>query len=690
MSTLASGVFGNPNTPYFVLAGATGTAVQVLSLSGDTLSLSNGGGSVDVATASAVALTTQKTSAMTYDTGLLTTSFDGQIVLPNPTGETLLQPGRIDLARAGSDPTIVFSRSEIPGEGTIAYDGAQFVFNPPIPGGFGPTGPQGPAGTNGLDGATGPTGSAGPEGPQGIQGIQGIEGPTGIQGIQGIQGIEGPTGIQGDIGPTGPAGSGSVPGGADTQIQYNNAGAFAGATDFTYVPGQVDLPMMVNINSDTGDGTIFRFDTINAELQIENTVSLPGFKTLIYPANIVVGDAAMAQVNIQSAVIDITDGSSNNVNLSAVTPSIGMTDGTNASAILPGVMTVSLPPTQPDALTRKDYVDGLTGFRPANMYYVATNGDDVVGDGSYLKPWATIQYAIDQIELVPPTAATQAVINLAPGHYTENLTFSTGYIAVVSPFNTNDANEVAEITGDIAINIVAGIDDLFNKQVMFQGIQITGSVVDSSTKQHTLLIQDCYLFGSGQLLWQNCSVNCRTRFYNSEVNSSDPASTDACLRISNGDAYLERLDCTYNGLAPVLAVDGSGAAFSSLCDFTSTSASTALPGIKVVHVTSTRASSFGNCLLRFTSANAKTNLNGFWLLRFDAPTLPATGAVSVLYTAFAATGMSTLQSVAGTNGSGSGTSAIIAHGACFSVVPGTASSIAGSVGVNKLPFTAVS
>ena len=81
--------YANPTTPYYVVAGPGGGGGGTLSLSGDVISLSNGGGSVNVATATAVALTTAKTTAMTYDTGLQSTEFDGQVVLPNPNGETV-------------------------------------------------------------------------------------------------------------------------------------------------------------------------------------------------------------------------------------------------------------------------------------------------------------------------------------------------------------------------------------------------------------------------------------------------------------------------------------------------------------------------------------------------------------------------------------------------------------------------
>ena len=106
--------------------------------------------------------------------------------------------------------------------------------------------------SSGIQGPTGPTGAVGPTGPtgpQGIQGIQGIQGPTGptgalgptgpqgIQGIQGIQGVAGPTGPTGSIGltgPTGPTGATPAIGGTNTQVQYNNAGVFAGSANLTF------------------------------------------------------------------------------------------------------------------------------------------------------------------------------------------------------------------------------------------------------------------------------------------------------------------------------------------------------------------------------------------------------------------------------------------------------------------------
>jgi hypothetical protein len=80
------------------------------------------------------------------------------------------------------------------------------------PGATGAVGPQGPSGPIGLTGATGATGPQGPAGPIGLTGATGATGPQGPQGFPGDTGAQGPpgatgaTGPQGNTGPQGPAG----------------------------------------------------------------------------------------------------------------------------------------------------------------------------------------------------------------------------------------------------------------------------------------------------------------------------------------------------------------------------------------------------------------------------------------------------------------------------------------------------
>lgn len=118
----------------------------------------------------------------------------------------------------------------------------------------GPAGPQGVAGPAGPQGATGPEGAQGPKGDTGATGTQGVAGPQGVQGPKGDTGATGSTGATGPQGPAGPVpeapidgqqyarkdatwsvvAASSLPGGADTQVQFNDGGAFGGDADFTF------------------------------------------------------------------------------------------------------------------------------------------------------------------------------------------------------------------------------------------------------------------------------------------------------------------------------------------------------------------------------------------------------------------------------------------------------------------------
>lgn len=159
------------------------------------------------------------------------------------------------------------------------------------------------------------------------------------------------------------------------------------------------------------------------------------------------------------------------------------------------------------------------------------------------------------------------------------------------------------------------------------------------------------------------------------------------IQINAGDAYIDRLDATHQGTASVMLISGSGAAYCNSCNFTSETASVAAPGVKVVHCTSTRLSTFGLCLFAFSNTNVKTNANGFWCLRYDAPSFPGAG-VGIGYCSFSPSGMAVGQSVAGSNGSSPASVAAIIYGACLAA-PGGASTVAGVANFNKIASTVV-
>lgn len=131
---------------------------QVLTLTGNTLSLSNGGGTVTLPAGS---------------------ESQGP---PGPKGD------RGETGPAGE-------------RGPIGLQGPPGPKGEQGPAGLqGPPGPQGIQGERGIDGQPGPQGIQGPPGPKGEQGLKGSDG------LQGPKGENGEPGPKGDIGPMGPPG----------------------------------------------------------------------------------------------------------------------------------------------------------------------------------------------------------------------------------------------------------------------------------------------------------------------------------------------------------------------------------------------------------------------------------------------------------------------------------------------------
>jgi len=102
---------------------------QVLSQSGNTIALSGGGGAVNVASATSVALSTQKLTAVTYEPGLLETRVDGalNIGVGSAIGSTQIVGATVNISRDSVNPAIVMSRQDILGEGRIEYDGTKLL-----------------------------------------------------------------------------------------------------------------------------------------------------------------------------------------------------------------------------------------------------------------------------------------------------------------------------------------------------------------------------------------------------------------------------------------------------------------------------------------------------------------------------------------------------------------------------------
>lgn len=381
------------------------------------------------------------------------------------------------------------------------------------------------------------------------------------------------------------------------------------AVNFSTTTIDVSSAIITNAKTITGDGT---------QLTINNTGT----------GSILISDTSGSIVLSSQYAATIINGGTN-VNLNATAGPINLSAATVVNINKPTAITGALTATgdvtssfggaTPYSLnTIGALVNGISsGFRDSTEFYVSGNGSDISGTGGILSPYLTIQKAITQAELIS-SAALICVINVASGHYTENLTFAKGYVVLNGSLQTQTGNEVCEITGSISI-AVAGASDLFNRQVSFQGFNITcgaaQAVTDTSTTPHTVSFQDCKMFVVNRFFVSTSSA-ADMRFYmtNVEVSQTNAAATLPVILTNVGLVELERVDMSVDGNVTALEIGGTSVLTRcSLSTFDTSSTAAILLSLVSITSTTTATHSLGNVAFAFASVVAKTNTNALYI-----------------------------------------------------------------------------
>jgi hypothetical protein len=260
---------------------------------------------------------------------------------------------------------------------------------------------------------------------------------------------------------------------------------------------------------------------------------------------------------------------------------------------------------------------GGSTFRPAQQFFVAPNGNDTTGDGSATAPYATIQKAITEAELVA-TGSNKCLITVSAGVYTENLTFTTGYVWVQGAGSTtNKSTAITQITGDITV-AVGGADSL-NKTVSLTGFLIIGSITNSSTAQHSLSITDCSIFANDRCLYLNSSAaTSRCEVYDCFINQDTGAATNPLIEVASGWLDIQRTPVSSNNNVSLLVVSGTGYLYKcALVPFENGSASATLAPLVAISSTAGTHNLFA-CSFVYTSGTNKTGSTSSSAVRFTA------------------------------------------------------------------------
>jgi hypothetical protein len=252
-------------------------------------------------------------------------------------------------------------------------------------------------------------------------------------------------------------------------------------------------------------------------------------------------------------------------------------------------------------------------FRDTLEFYVSKGGSDITGTGSVLNPFATIQAGLTAAEAVSGVVAGVAqiaVVNVAPGHYNEDLTFNKGYVVINGVLSTQTTSEVVELTGGITISCV-GTNDTFQRIVSFQGMNITcpaGKLVtDNSTASHTVSFQDCKIASDGQFfLGASTAPDQRTYLTNVDINQSNSATVADILFFNLGLVEIERADISISGNASAIEVGGTAIlSRMSLTTLESGTASTTAAPMLLISSSTTTSHNIGNSTFFYSNAASK-------------------------------------------------------------------------------------
>lgn len=258
-------------------------------------------------------------------------------------------------------------------------------------------------------------------------------------------------------------------------------------------------------------------------------------------------------------------------------------------------------------LDGNDVVPLLT-FKDARTFFVSKQGSDT-NSGAANAPFLTVQAALT----AALATGVEAVVDVAPGTYTENITIpSVAGILIRGSLQNDRMVEGTILKGVIAVQ-VTGTDNLFNNQVVISGCFVSGIIRDTSSKQHTLIVDGCRIEGDaadgGEAIDVNMTSTDGRTFVRNSVLSQEAGSTgrNPVVQCNVGRLQMQECELTARDDASCVIVNGTAHLVRMYnCSLASTSPS-ANPDA-LLQITSTTASlhSVAQTLFQYISTTSKT------------------------------------------------------------------------------------
>jgi hypothetical protein len=233
-----------------------------------------------------------------------------------------------------------------------------------------------------------------------------------------------------------------------------------------------------------------------------------------------------------------------------------------------------------------------SSYKQPTVMYVSGNGNNVTGIGSILRPYATLQKAVDVLEAtVSMNYDAQSVIYLGPNFSNASFantdygscTITKGYLTINGyQANSNQALYGVNV-GAITLNISVADSETSQNQVVLDGLFINGdanpAITNSSTSKHWLVIKNSYLIADEQVINQTAYNICGSKFTMEDcyLSQGGSATSNATILLSgNATIILNRIEAIGRNFGPVLQLGGNTwmrACINSLlhCDLSSSS-----------------------------------------------------------------------------------------------------------------------
>jgi hypothetical protein len=384
----------------------------------------------------------------------------------------------------------------------------------------------------------------------------------------------------------------------------NGAGALTEMSQVSLAPALgAYVPLAGTAPGSNVSGAVV-FDATTASLESKNITT-----ALLTPLPSIGYISALGPTQVEGGNFLVANGTATEIGLAATaSPAPGQVATISYNYAADDLLHVNKSIAAPGAVLGGNNVVPLLTFKDAKTFYVSKQGSDS-NDGAINAPFLTVQAAVS----AALATGTEAVVDVGPGVFTENITInSVAGIIIQGTTQSDRCVEGTTIKGVIAVQCNT-VDNMNNNQVMITGCFVAGHIHDTSTKQHTLIVDGCRIeanaANAGQAVLVELTAADGRTFVQNCLITQEAGTTGSSGCVSANVGFLDIYNCqiTVRATGSCIEVHGS-ATLSRLqtCALTSDSASASPNAILFLNSTSALPHNIALTSFAYSVATSKT------------------------------------------------------------------------------------